>query len=56
MVRPPALPTPTLHPPLQHYIPTLLASKQLEQETECGAFGVSATDWSAGGAHPKSYT
>ena len=40
---------------LQHYIPTLLASKGLDEESFCHIDGVVATDWSAGGPHPKTY-
>ena len=40
---------------MQHYIPTLLAMKDLSNQTECSGYGVSFTDWSGGGAHPKSY-
>ena len=52
------LATPQLpaHPfPPQHYIPTLLATKGLDAESFCHIDGVAATDWSAGGPHPKNY-
>ncbi|EFN51060.1 hypothetical protein CHLNCDRAFT_141408 [Chlorella variabilis] len=39
----------------EHYIPTLLASKGLDEESFCHIDGVVATDWSAGGPHPKTY-
>ena len=42
-------------PPPQHYIPTLLATHSLDQESSCHIDGVVAVDWSAGGPHPKSY-
>ncbi|PSC67183.1 beta-1,6-N-acetylglucosaminyltransferase enzyme [Micractinium conductrix] len=39
----------------EHYIPTLLATHSLDQESSCHIDGVVAVDWSAGGPHPKSY-
>lgn len=52
---------PYTHPPLltlfadEHYFPTLLAVLGRENETACGCWGMAAQDWSAGGAHPKSF-
>ncbi|KAK9823942.1 hypothetical protein WJX72_006544 [[Myrmecia] bisecta] len=39
----------------EHYIPTLLAAKDRENETDCKGF-VMHVDWSRGGAHPRSYS
>jgi hypothetical protein len=39
----------------EHYIPTLMAVHELEDEMDCGSWGISALDWSKGGAHPKSF-
>ncbi|KAK9905675.1 hypothetical protein WJX75_004479 [Coccomyxa subellipsoidea] len=39
----------------EHYMPSLLAYKQLGHETDCVGRLV-GVDWSQGGAHPKSYT
>ncbi|KAL4420283.1 hypothetical protein ABPG77_005623 [Micractinium sp. CCAP 211/92] len=41
--------------PDEHYIPTLLASRGLENETYCGGWGVAYTDWSTHDVHPKSF-
>lgn len=38
----------------EHYMPTLFAVKKIQTESNCGAIGIAATNWS-GGAHPKSY-
>jgi hypothetical protein len=40
---------------LQHYIPTLLASKRLDSESYCHIDGIVAVDWSKGGPHPRTY-
>lgn len=40
---------------LQHYIPTLLATKGRDNESYCHIDGIVAVDWSAGGPHPKAY-
>ena len=39
----------------EHYIPVLMAVHNLEEEMDCSSWGISALDWSRGGAHPKSY-
>ncbi|KAL4537779.1 hypothetical protein Ndes2437B_g08880 [Nannochloris sp. 'desiccata'] len=39
----------------EHYIPVLMAVHGLENEMDCSSWGISALDWSRGGAHPKSY-
>ncbi|KAL4439980.1 hypothetical protein ABPG75_002981 [Micractinium tetrahymenae] len=41
--------------PDEHYIPTLLASLGLENETYCGGWGVAYTDWSTHDIHPRSF-
>jgi Core-2/I-Branching enzyme len=38
----------------EHYIPTLLALKGWDNQTDCLGYTV-AVDWSQGGAHPKTY-
>jgi hypothetical protein len=38
----------------EHYIPTLLAVKGLDNQTDCLGFYINV-DWSAGGAHPRTY-
>jgi len=40
----------------EHYLAVLLAVNNLENETDCSSWGISALDWSKGGAHPKSYS
>lgn len=40
----------------EHYIPTLLSTLGLENEAACQTWGVVALDWSAGGAHPRTYS
>lgn len=42
-------------PPLQHYFPTLLAARGMQQNVNCDVWGVSSVDWGQGGAHPRSY-
>ena len=39
----------------EHYIPVLMAVHNVENEMDCSSWGISALDWSRGGAHPKSY-
>lgn len=39
----------------EHYMPSLIAYKQLGHETDCVGRLV-GVDWSLGGAHPRSYT
>ena len=38
----------------EHYIPTLLASRALDNETDCLGYYVNV-DWTKGGAHPRTY-
>lgn len=38
----------------EHYIPTLLSLRGLENQTDCLGYTV-AVDWSLGGAHPRAY-
>lgn len=39
----------------EHYMPTLFAVHKIQTDSNCGAVGVAATNWS-GGAHPRSYS
>ena len=39
----------------EHYFPTLLAVKGLDQESDCKGL-VMNVDWSRGGPHPRAYT
>lgn len=39
----------------EHYVPTLLASLGLENETYCRGWGLAYTDWSDNWIHPKSF-
>lgn len=39
----------------EHYIPTLLSVRGLENETYCKGYGLAATNWSSGGAHPRAW-
>ncbi|PRW33249.1 Transcription initiation factor TFIID subunit 13 isoform A [Chlorella sorokiniana] len=39
----------------EHYVPTLLASLGLEDETYCRGWGLAYTDWSDNWIHPKSF-
>ena len=40
----------------EHYFPTLLAHLGLENEAYCDGYGLAAVNWTAGGAHPRSFT
>lgn len=41
---------------LQHYFATLLGGVHgLGKELQCLGYGVTSTDWSSGGSHPKTY-
>jgi hypothetical protein len=39
----------------EHYIPTLLSVRGLENETYCGGYGLAATNWTWGGPHPRAW-